>query len=163
MVRSILAFGLICFTAVGVLLSANKAHAQERVGVWELTCDSGLCQAFINVKDPKADKVLLTWSIFYTEAQDTYSMIVRTPVRVALRPGVRVWLKDQDFADIPYQVCDGAGCEAVAVLSSRIRNGLSAKEKTNLAFIRYGSAEPDIYEVPITGFGEALASLKTLK
>ena len=162
MIQKLQTLAAAALLTVGLAQTAS-AQEGENAGVWRLTCDTGVCQAFFNIANEGSEDPFIGWSILYSTDGDFYSIIIKTPTLVALPPGVRLWFPNGDFANIPFQVCDGMNCQAVAVLEDRVRKGLSGNSTAKVAFTIYGEPEPKAYEVPIDGFDEALERLKTLK
>lgn len=146
------------------LAAQPASDAGELIGNWNVSCDSGVCQAFFGLKHPTEDWEILRWSLLYDARTDRHSTMIRTPTGVALPPGLRVWTASDEWVEIPFQVCDPQGCEAAALLDDALREKLlGAGDTVTVSFIAYGQSEPTGIEVPIRGLEEAMDRLTTLE
>lgn len=146
--------------SVGVVAPLVPVLAQTEgafFGVWKITCEDGPCRAFVNIQ--QGEDIVVSWSLLRDPARDQVSSLIRVPVLVALPPGLRIYLDDTTFHDVPFQVCDLDGCTAIWVMDKAVQAALAGKEKVRVAFIRYGQQKTFAYEVPVNGFAEALGAL----
>ena len=147
--------------SLAVALSPAPVQAQategQMFGVWKYTCADGACRTFLNLQRDGAEVV--SWTLLRDRGNGQSTSLIRVPEGVALPPGLRIYADDTTFFDIPYQVCDGTGCSAIAVMDEAMQKALEGKKTVRVAFIPYGQPEPVAYEVPVEGFRAALDAL----
>ena len=146
----------LAFAMSPATLQAQATEGQV-FGVWKYTCADGACRAFFNLQQEGAE--VISWTLLRDREKDQSTSIIRVPEGVALPPGLRLYVDDTTFFDIPYQVCDGSGCSAIAVMDAAMLSAIEGKATVRLAFIRYGEPQPIAYEVPVEGFRAALDAL----
>ena len=130
--------------------------AGDMAGVWKIGCTDGPCQAYFSVQ--AEGKALLTWSLLHDKAAGRDVAVLRLPVRVALPPGAQLSAGATKLS-LPFQFCDPEACTAIGVIEPAMRDALAAATTARIAWFAYGQPQPLSYEVPITGFSDALARL----
>lgn len=153
-------FRLALMLAVGAAAPFAPVLAQTEGalrGIWKITCENGPCRAFVNIR--QGDEIVVSWSLLRDPGRDEVSSLIRVPILVALPPGLRIYVDDTTFYDVPFQVCDLDGCTAIWVMDAAIQEAIASRETVRVAFIRYGQSKTFAYEVPVTGFTEALEAL----
>ena len=143
------------------ILGATFAQAQSSddiVGVWKISCDEGPCQGFLNLRVEGED--VLSISVLADPNTGRGTLIVNVPLMVALPPGLRVSKDGHDPFDYAFQFCGEGGCTAVAPLDARAFDLFKTSDSMKFSYITYGEQSPIVYEAPITGFAEAVESLR---
>lgn len=148
---------LFALCMIGAPSSSIAQH--ETFGVWRYSCDGGPCQIFFSVKAPDSDTTLVSMAVLHDQTSDTGSLMVEVPTIVALPPGLQFEAVDTT-EQVPYQFCRPEGCVAILVLNADVIDDLSEAETATVSFIRYGSNEPEKYEIPAAGFADAYRRLR---
>jgi invasion protein IalB len=130
---------------------------------WLYSCESGACQSILSLAGEEGGEVVLSWAFVHDPKSDRISMLVTLPLGVALAPGLRLDVSTGQHLDIPFQVCDGQGCRAVAVADASLMAGLAAAEEVSFRYIPYGSQGATAVRAPMKGFSKAIARLKASK
>lgn len=146
--------------SVGVVAPFAPAFAQTEGalhGIWKITCENGPCRAFVNIQ--QGEEIVVSWSLLRDPARGEVSSLIRVPLLVALPPGLRIYVDDTTFYDVPFQVCDADGCTAIWVMDKAMQAAVAGKQTVRVAFIRYGQPNTVAYEVPVNGFADALEAL----
>ena len=143
-------------------LLAQPAGAQvaegQMFGTWKVTCENGPCRAFMTLQKDGTD--VLTWQLLVDRSTKARSMLLTVPNVTALPPGVRIWVNEASNFQIPFQVCDASGCIAAAVIAPEMATAIGGVGKVRVSYVPYGAQSPVTYEVPVNGFGEALAQMQ---
>jgi invasion protein IalB len=148
------------FLIAGLAASVSLAQtADERFENWSYSCNQGACQTFVTLADAVNRDVRFSMSTVYNPKNKSTSIIVQTPLGVALPPGLRIYSDKTTHLDMPYQTCDKTGCSAAAVLDDTVLAKFKAAESLQVQFIRYGKTSKDSFKVPMAGFSDALAKL----
>lgn len=147
--------------AASFILAPGLAPAQDgdarTVGVWRITCETGLCQGFINLE--VAEEMILSLSLMRDSDSDAASLLLRAPTGTALPPGIRIWPSEDAPIDVPFQVCGENDCLAVLVLTDEIRAALADLDQMRVAYFMYGEGTPRVFDAPVTGTEDALGAL----
>lgn len=146
---------------------APAAFAQEEAAPeseifdnWLYTCEGGACQSLLALAGEEGGRPILSWAFVHDRENDRTSMVVTLPHGVALPPGLRISLAEDENVDIPFQVCDGEGCRAVAVAEASLLETLGAAETVSFRYLPYGAQAATAINAPMKGFSRALARLK---
>lgn len=157
-------FAGLVLAPVVVFCSASQALAETSVKHfenWTFSCEEKACQIFVTLADNKTKIAKYSLSIVYDGGKNATSAILRMPLGVALAPGVRVFADGTNFYDWPYQVCEDAGCQAVAVLEDPAIAKFKTADALQVQFIAYGSKKQDSFKIPMAGFNAAYDMLVT--
>ncbi|WP_417463007.1 invasion associated locus B family protein [Kordiimonas sp.] len=146
---------------IACLLWPFTAKSQDSMfGVWKYSCSDGPCQAFFDLKAPEADQLAIGMGLIHSGETDEATLILRTPIRSALPPGMRLTITEDRKTDIPFQFCDDSVCVGFLRLDAETLDALSVTETVDVTYIMYGQRKPIAYTVPINGFAGALDRLK---
>ena len=137
-----------------------SSQADERIGVWQLTCSGGPCQMFFSITSPETDDFVIGLSMIYDTSRQLATLVIRTPKLTALPPGARVTLENGETNDIEFQFCDDDGCSAFLPMTDGLEKTIAEQTTLNVAYIQYGRQVPTAIEVPIEGFKAALERLE---
>lgn len=127
------------------------------IEAWKITCEGGPCRAFFSLT--RENDVVLTFALLRDRVADKVTAVIRVPTGVALPPGLRLEIEPENSLDGAFQVCEADGCTAILPLDAAAQAALATKTTVRVLFVSYGEANPVAFEVPITGFAEALDAL----
>jgi invasion protein IalB len=156
---SLLAFGWNAVSAQSRPESAKPAQKQQLYENWMFSCEQAACQVYLSLADEKTKEAKLSWAFLYDPKSNKISTVIQVPTRVALPPGVRVFLDEKTSFTWPFQFCDPSSCSAIAVVGDNEFASLSSREKAIVQFFQYGQQKPTSYAVPIAGLSAAAARL----
>ncbi len=150
----------------GANADAQTPSATEEIfGSWKFLCPSAEapCRSFLSIADAETGQVQLTWTFLYDGKTDQLSAVINVPLGVALQPGLRVIdANETAHIEVPFQVCDGTGCRAVAAnIGATQIDGLSTGDSVNVQFVPYGHNYLASFAVPTSGLKSAVEALKT--
>ena len=139
--------------------SVKAAQKQQLYENWMFSCEEAVCQVYLSLADEKTKEAKLSWTFLYDPKLDRISTLIQVPTKVALPPGVRVFLDDKTSFTWPFQFCDPASCHSIAIVGGNEFASLSKRDKAIVQFFEYGQQKPLSYAVPIAGLSAASARL----
>jgi invasion protein IalB len=148
--------------ALFLVTAATIAQAQdESFGVWRYSCADGPCQAFFSVNETASGQPAVGLGMVHDTGADQTTLILTAPIRTALPPGAQIRPASGDPIPVQFQFCDETGCLGFVVLDEQTIARLEGSSNITVVYYRYGSTQPAVYEVPITGFAEARSRLRS--
>ena len=135
------------------LLAGSAAFANG----WQTACDDGLCVFRHDVPAPGGRGTSALFEILIdAETVDT-SVVLTTPLGVALEPGVRLIAGNREWR-APIKVCHGDGCRATMTLDEDDLGYLMAEPEAVIEYYVFGSDAAAALRLPLTGLVSAITS-----
>lgn len=142
------------------------ASGATAYGNWIVNCrdrseGKKACVASLRINDAKTKKVALLWQIGESAGgKPTY--VVRTPLGVRLKDGVRVALDGGKPHRIGYLSCNERGCTAVGKFEEGFAKELAGAKEAVTSFTLVDGQVVNV-ALPLDGIDKALPALKARK
>lgn len=156
--------GMAVLASFGVLTSAAQAKPEKGkiIEDWGIVCEgegkTEKCFAQ-QVQTSKEGGMLLTTAIGYIGAKNELTMVVLTPLGIALQNGVAYRVDDHPQASLSLQQCTQHGCQAVTLLSEATLKTMTTGKAMVVGMKPYGGTEPLLLPVSLKGLTAIMAAL----
>ncbi|MES9855917.1 MAG: invasion associated locus B family protein [Sedimenticola sp.] len=144
---------------------AQEKPVAEKFKDWSKRCetpeglDQEICYIFQNVTVKKSGQVIMNINIHYPENKDQAAMVVTLPMGVALVPGIRIQVGEDEGIGVPYSVCINNGCRAGFPMDEKLIDRMKKGSKLSISFASL-QGKGTKFTTSLSGFTAALAALK---
>jgi len=150
---------------LALLLSIPNAYAiknGEKFKDWQGQCDTvrdkQICGISQTIKDSKNDKPLANIFIRKIKEKEYPFAFIKVPLMVDLLAGLGVAVDGKQVTQVPYTLCDPAGCNTVIELKEDILTKMKKGRKLQIA-MSYLHKEV-VLTASLSGISKALSKLK---
>lgn len=138
--------------ALFLIIAGLPAPAQT--GEWASDCADAFC-VFQNSLDT-GQGVFAVVEILINVETGAASIVVTTPLGIALEPGVLITLEGHEW-QAPLKVCEADGCRATVDLTADEFGLLLSRPGLELRYIVFGSERPDAATLELSGLVAAIS------
>jgi invasion protein IalB len=125
---------------------------------WTKDCTQDRCGLSITALDQTSKKPMLTFTVLANKDKSAPGVIVMLPLGVALEPGVKLVVGDQQIA-MAYKVCMPDGCQAYANISNDDWAKLLAAKSVEVRFFPLAADKPISSALDLSGLSNELSKL----
>lgn len=124
---------------------------------WQTACDDGLCVFRHDVAAPEGEGTSALFEILVDAETATASIIITTPLGVALEPDIRILTGTREWR-APIKVCHGDGCRATIDLDDDDLAFLLQQRDATIRYHVFGAATDTALQLSLTGLVSAITS-----
>ena len=145
------------FFALILAFPMTGTFAQPKADtVWASDCGDSFCVFRKPIAAPNSDGIFANIELLIDVADGTASVVITTPLGVALTPGVRVLVGETEWT-APLKVCQSDGCRASFTMNADDLAFLFQQSKMQLFYLPFGQTAPQSASFNLAGLVSAIS------
>lgn len=127
-------------------------------GICEKVEGKNFCGISQTIFDKKKNRVV-DIVIRNVKGQKSPLAFIKVPLGVNLQPGMVLAVDGKDIAQVPYTVCDPAGCNAILRFEGDLLKKAKAGNKLQIKMLPMNANKPVVFNASLSGITNALNAL----
>lgn len=142
---------------VSIAMISIAMASTAKASTWQTACDDALCVFRQQVPAPGGQGTSALFEILVDANAAKATIVLTTPLGVALEPGVRLEADGQTWA-APIKVCHADGCRATASIDEDGFAHLLQQQAITIHYHAFGAPEEVALELPLRGLVKEITS-----